>query len=269
MKKITIIGVGNMGKAIAAGLLKQKAVLPRDLMLSSHRLLDMKEFKKMGVSVTTDNKVAARNSGVVVLAVKPLALAAVLMEIRSVINKGQVIVSVAAGVTINTVKKAIGRNQPVVRVMPNLGAQVGESMSVWTKSKEVTSRQTRMIKRILKAIGQEYYVRNEKVIDKITVISGSGPAYVFYLAELLEVASLKLGLHKELARLLSRQTLIGSVEILKDSKKQFQMLRKEVTSKGGTTEAAFEVIDKSEFEKIFTKAIRAAYKKTQKMKHST
>ncbi|MBU0598346.1 pyrroline-5-carboxylate reductase [Patescibacteria group bacterium] len=263
MKIITIIGIGNMGRGIAMGLLRKKIVSPSNLILSNRTLSRLKEFKKLGVGVRTDNKTAAQNSGMIILAVKPQVLTAVLKEIKPVISKKQVIISAAAGVTIKTIKKTISHDQPVVRVMPNLGAQVGESMSVWTKSKEVTNRQTKMIKRILKAMGQEHYVSHEKIIDKITAISGSGPAYVFYLAELLEKSGMKLGLNGKLASLLARQTLIGSSKILSSSQKSYKILRKEVTSKGGVTEAAFRVIDDSEFEKIFIKAIRVAHKRAK------
>lgn len=259
MKKITIIGIGHMGRAIARGLLRKKVISPGNLILSSRTISGLNGFKKRGVRVTGDNKAAAKNSEIIILSIKPQIFPAVLKEIRPVISKKQVIISVAAGVTIKTIKKTISRNQPVVRVMPNLGVQVGESMSVWVKSKEVNNRQSQVVKKILKAIGREFYVNSEILIDKITAISGSGPAYVFYLTELLEKSGLKFGLNRELASLLARQTLVGSSIILKNSKKPARVLRQEVTSKRGVTEAAFEVINKSEFEKIFITAIRAAY----------
>lgn len=264
-KSIAIIGVGNMGKAIAHGLLWKKVVLARNLILSNPSVEKLQNFEKLGVTVTSENKIAAQKANVIILAVKPQTLPSVLKEIQSVISKKQLLISIAAGFEIKTIKRLLGKGQPVVRVMPNLCAKVGLSISCWVKSKEVTNHQAKDVKKILQAIGKEISLEKESLLDQITAISGSGPAYVFYLAELLEKSALKLGLDKKLAEVLAKQTLIGSVKLLENSNKSAKILREEVTSKGGTTEAAFKKINQMKFDEKFVGIIRAAYKRAKEL----
>lgn len=248
--KIAVIGVGNMGQAIVSGLLKQKLVLKKNLFLSNS---------------SEDNKGVAENSDIIILAVKPQQINQVLLRIKDVVSIKQLIISIVAGVEIKTIKKLLNRNQRVVRVMPNLNAVIGKSVSVWARSKEVTKDQSKLVKTIISCLGQEILINNESELDKVTAISGSGPAYVFYLAELLDQAAVIIGLERKIATKLAIYTLIGSAYLLENTDKHPGILRSEVTSKGGTTEAAFKEFAKGGLDKVFLKGIKAAYKRAQEL----
>jgi len=245
-KKIAIIGLGNMGRAIKDGVLKKKLITKDQLLISNEQLT---------------NKIVAKQSDILIIAVKPQAMKVVLKEIRNVISKNILIISIAAGVEIKIIEKILGKEQHVIRVMPNLCAKVNQSISCWVKNKNVRDEDVGIFKKIFQSIGQEFELKNENLLDQVTAISGSGPAYVFYLAELLAKSAMKTGLDKKLANKLVLQTLTGSSIYLNESKELPQVLRQKVTSKGGTTEAAFNKILNSEFENIFLSAIKSAYKR--------
>jgi len=264
-KTIAIIGVGNMGSAIAHSLLRKKVIPAKNLILSNPSLEKLIHFKQLATIITAVNKNAVERADIIILAVKPQTLTPVLQEIKSAVSKNKLIISIAAGFELKTIKKILGVQQSVVRVMPNLCARVSKSMSCWVKSKEVTNEQSMEVKIILQAIGKECLLEEENLLDQVTAISGSGPAYVFYLVELLEKSALKLGLDKKLANMLATQTVVGSVRLLENSKKSVKILREEVTSKGGTTEAAFKKFNKSRFEIIFINAVRAAYLRAREL----
>ena len=139
-------------------------------------------------------------------------------------------------------------------------------MSVWVKNERVKKEQVSSVRKILQAVGKEVYIENENLLDVVTAISGSGPAYIFYLAELCETSGVKLGLGRKLAKLIAHQTLSGSAKLLEKSLKSARTLRKEVTSKGGTTEAAFDTMNKSGFKKIFFSAIKSACKRAKELR---
>lgn len=264
-QKLAIIGVGNMGGAIASRLLAKKTIAPENLILYDPHSSGLSSFKDQGVKVLSGLKEALGQSDIILLAVKPQVFPDLLPEIKKFIKKDQLIISIAAGIPVSFIKNLIGENQPVIRVMPNLNAMVGASMSVWVKSPEVTSDQVLFTKKILQAIGREVYLSDESLIDAATAVSGSGPAYVFYLAELLESNARDLGFSDEEARVLSRQTIIGSAEFLKNSGKSPKELRLNVTSKGGTTEAAFTVFDSINLRSVFNKGIKAAWQRAKQL----
>jgi len=170
-----------------------------------------------------------------------------------------------AGITIGTLQNILGKNTAVVRVMPNLAAKVGKSMSVWVKSGQVSDTQSAAAKTILESIGTQLEMRNENMINAATAISGSGPAYVFYLAQLIENGAVDLGFSRKNARLLTEQTLIGCAELLKTTGKSAEDLRAAVTSKGGTTEAGLSVLEKDDLQNTVLKAIQAAFERAKQL----
>ncbi len=245
-KKIAIIGLGNMGCAIRDGILKKKLINKNYLFVSNKQLT---------------NKIVAGQSDILIIAVKPQVMKSVLEEIKEVVSKNKLIFSIAAGVEIKIIEKILGKEKRIIRVMPNLCAKVNQSISCWVKNKNVSNKDTKIFKKIFQSIGTEIELKSENLLDQVTAISGSGPAYFFYLAELLTKSAMEIGLDKKLAYKLVSQTLVGSSEYLKKSKESPEALRKKVTSKGGTTEAAFSKISNSEFESIFLSAIESAYKR--------
>lgn len=260
-KEITIIGGGNMGQAVARGLLAQNVITSSNLTLSNPNLAKLSVFRDLGVKLESDNSSAIKESETLILAVKPQIMASVLNEIRNNVAESQLVISLAAGISLNTIRQGLLHNQAVIRVMPNLGAQLGQSMSVWVKNEFVNIDQIQQVKSILNSIGKEIEVQTEDEIDKATAISGSGPAYIFYLLEVLEDSAKKLGFSDEVARSLARQTLIGSTEVIVSSDKSAKELREQVMSKGGTTESAFKEFRRRGLGAILSRGINAAYKR--------
>lgn len=265
-KKITIIGAGNMGPAIARGLTINKLMDASHITLCDPDADRLRELiRELGVEAYTDNSEGSENADIIILAVKPNLIKAVCEELKSSLKK-QVILSVAAGITISSIQKWLGKKKhPIVRVMPNTPSQIGVGMSGWTTTSEVTERQKQTVMQILQALGDEVYFETEEAIDLVTALSGSGPAYFFYFVEVLARAGEKLGLSKKQAEHLARQTAYGAIELLKRSEKTPQNLREEVTSKGGTTEAALNVMKKEGLEDIIEKALQTAVKKAKQI----
>lgn len=249
-KKIAIIGLGNMGRAIRDGILKKKLINKNQLFVSNKQ---------------SANRLVANQAGILIIAVKPQVIINVLKEIKDVISKDKLIISIAAGAEIKTIEKFLGKEQPIIRVMPNLCAQINQSISCWIKNKNVSNKDIKIFKKIFQSIGQEIELKNENLLDQVTAISGSGPAYFFYLTELLEKTAIKIGLDQKLSKILTKQTFIGSAELFKNSNLSVEDLRNAITSKGGTTEAAFEKIYNSKFKNIFFLAIKSAYNRAIKL----
>lgn len=247
LHKIAIIGLGNMGRAIFSGLITSGNFRKEDFLFSNNK---------------NSNIRAAKNADIIILAVKPEAILGVLGNIKSCLTKDKLLISVAARISVSDIQQSLGFNCPVVRVMPNICASVGESMSCWVKSNEVSASQTKKVKTILESIGEETMLNDEKFFSAVTVISGSGPAYFLYLAELFCDFSREMNLELELSMKLIKQTISGVAQMLSESDKSIQSLRKEITSKGGTTEAVFDFLNKKKFGEIFLKALSSGYKKT-------
>ncbi len=263
--KISFIGGGNMGEAmlnaiLAKGLNSKEEATVSDISQSRREHLK----QKYGITVTDDNRQAVSQGDVVVLAIKPQNLAEVMAKIKSTFNSPQLVLSIIAGARINTLCHGLSYRR-VVRVMPNTPAQIGEGMSVWTATPEVTDEQRKWAASILGAMGRELYVEDEKYIDMATAVSGSGPAYVFLLAEALAGAAVKIGLSYDVARELVEQTVLGSAKFMQHSDKLPAELRRMVTSPGGTTSAALAELEKGRFTELITEAVNAAYHRAREL----
>lgn len=243
-KRIAIIGYGNMGKAIAHGLLEKKIIKKTSLIISNS---------------SSENKEAVIKSQIIILCVKPQDMISVIAGITDITIIDKLFISIAAGISITTIQNYLGSASKIIRVMPNLCTRVGESMSCWIKNKQVTLHDTIIVKAILGAFGRQLEMKNENDLNKVTAISGSGPGYFFYFIEAFIEASRSLGLDDETSKLLVMQTLKGSLLTLFQTETNVEELRKQVTSKGGTTESAISVFEKREFKQIFYKAVQSAY----------
>ena len=211
-----------------------------------------------------DNKLSGfQNSDLIILAVKPQQAEVALGNLPKA-KIDQVFLSIMTGVSIKKISNLVN-SKKVARVMPNTPARIGSGMSVWTAAGLFKAEKS-FIKRILQSLGQELEVSSEDLIDKATAVSGSGPAYVFDFASHLIVAAQELGFNEKQARQLVGQTIIGAGSLLIMSEESASDLRKKVTSKGGTTEAAFKVIDKAKLNKIYSKALKVAYKRARELR---
>lgn len=200
-----------------------------------------------------------KNCDAFVLAVKPQDFGTLCTSIKADLSK-KIAISIMAGVSINKISKGL-KVSKVVRVMPNLPLKVGKAISGWKASKNVTAKEKLFVKKLLSAFGEQIEVDNEEKLNMITALSGSGPAYFYYLAEILESKALDFGFNKKDAEKIAKNTLVGSAELLESMNLSAKELREKVTSKGGTTEAALKSLDKDNFPKIFKKALDAANKR--------
>jgi pyrroline-5-carboxylate reductase len=262
--KITILGGGNMGQAIARALKEKFEVNAAEIMVSDIDPKKLEDLRELEIDITDKNIKAVDNANVVILAVKPQHLDELLKEIKPHLKENQILLSIAAGVKISKIKD-LTDNKNIVRVMPNLPAQIGEGASVWTASPDMDIEEKDVIKDILKCFGKEFEVENEDQIDIATALSGSGPAYVFYFMECLANGAAFLGMPEGLAVNLAKQTLLGASKFADISSDTLEELRKKVTSKGGTTEAALKYLDQHDFKKILTYAVKSAYDRAKEL----
>jgi pyrroline-5-carboxylate reductase len=263
--KIAFVGGGNMGEAMLAAVLAKSLAKPEAISvsdISQPRLDDLK--KRYSVAVTSDNTEAVSGKDVVILAVKPQTLPELMKELKGKLASNQLVLSIIAGAKIKTISGGLA-HQAIVRAMPNTPAQVGEGMSVWTATTDVSQEQKQSAKAILGAMGRELYVEDEKYLDMATAVSGSGPAYFFLMVEALVEAAVEIGLTPDMAQELVVQTMLGSGKFIKSSGEAPAELRRKVTSPGGTTAAALEQFEKGNFNELVKKAVRAAYERAQEL----
>jgi pyrroline-5-carboxylate reductase len=263
--KVAFIGGGVMGEVILSAVLDKGLASPQDVSVS-----DVSEARqhyleqKYAVTALGDNRQVAGRGDIVVLAIKPQNLTEVMAGLNGRFVPAQLVLSIVAGARIATLSHGLSHRR-IVRVMPNTPARIGEGMTVWTATDEVTEQQREQAGAILSAMGKEIYVDDEKYIDMATAVSGSGPAYVFLFVEALVEAARHIGLPRDMAQKLVLQTLTGSGHFLEKSGKEPSELRKMVTSPGGTTAEALAQFEKGQFTELVKRAVEAAYKKAQKL----
>lgn len=265
MKKIGIIGCGNMGEAILKGIVSNKVVSHRNIFISDVDSRKLNRIKKVyNVEATFNNSMVTKASDLIIMAVKPQQMDSALSSISECLNNKKLLVSIAAGVTVKRISSIIGDDIPIVRVMPNMPALIGMGFSAISFSEGVDKSFVKFTKAIFDSIGEVLEVK-EKDLDTITAISGSGPAYFFYLVERLIKSGIKLGLAPETAKKAAIKTALGSIELLNRTEEDPSILRKKITSKGGTTEAAFKVFKKRGLDRIIQNGIKAAKDRSKKL----
>ncbi len=260
--KIAFIGGGAMGEAMVKCLLIGKVATPQDVVVSDVSRLRC-EFlsREYGVSTLVDNRRAVENADLIILAVKPQNLPRIMGEIKG-LGREQLVLSIVAGATLSSLCQ--GLNHPfVVRAMPNMPAQIGEGVTIWTASAETIQKQRELARTIVRALGKEIYVDDEKYLSMATALSGSGPAYVFLFIEALVDAGVHIGLPRGTARELVLQTVFGSTRVVEKTDKHPADLRNMVTSPGGTTTEALLQLEKGGFRSLLLEAVAAAYKKAE------
>ncbi len=263
--KIAFIGGGNMAEAILSAVLAKGLAEAADITVSD--ISDEKRGllkQKYQVAVTDDNAGAVKGKEIVVLAVKPQVLTEVAAQLKGRLKPGQLVISILAGKSIQTLSSSLGHNC-IVRSMPNTPAQIGEGMTVWTATSQVQVLQKGWTASILGTMGAEVCVDDEKYLDMTTAVSGSGPAYLFLWVEAMTEAAVKLGFAPEVAQKLVMQTLLGSAHLLQKSGKSPAELRRMVTSPGGTTAEAIATFEKGGFKALVDQAVTAAYEKARKL----
>lgn len=259
MKTIGIIGAGNMGSAIASRIRHKYRVLICDS--DTSKLTQLKRKYKIPAKSLGE---LVKASQVIILAVKPQDFDTVLAEVKAHLDSSKLVVSIAAGITTLYIEKRLSGKTRVIRTMPNMPAQIGEGITAVARGQYATPADVKLTGQIFNYVGQAVVVK-EEMIDAITAVSGSGPAYVFLFVECLLKAARAVGLDEKLARPLAMQTLLGSAHLLAQSPDDAPTLRAKVTSKGGTTQAAMDVFFDRKIDVIFVEALAAAKRRAKEL----
>jgi pyrroline-5-carboxylate reductase len=260
---ISFIGSGIMAEAMIKGLLRQSLVEPEHIYASGPRPERGYELRQLyAINVTTDNRQAARAGEIVVLSVKPQIMPTVLPELHGEIRPEALVLSIAAGVPIRRIGEGLN-HRGIVRSMPNTPAQIGEGMTVWTATPEVSEVQREQARLMLGALGEEMFVDDEGYLDMATALSGTGPAYVFLFMEALIDAGVHMGFSRRVASQLVLQTMQGAVAFARRSMLHPVELRNMVTSPGGTCAEALYQLEKGSIRTVISKAVWAAYQKSK------
>jgi pyrroline-5-carboxylate reductase len=264
--RIAFIGGGHMSTALVGGLLA-RGVAAGDVSVADPSVAQLERLHRdFGVHVTSDNVAAVRDADLVVLAVKPQDMAAVARNLADEIAAHRrTVVSVAAGIRLESLTHWLGGGGPLVRAMPNRPALIGAGITAAYASAEVEPAERRAVERVLSAVGPLVWLDDEAQMDAVTAVSGSGPAYFFLLVEALEEAGAALGLPRDTARLLAVHTALGAGRMAAESADPPALLREQVTSRGGTTAAAVAILEAADIRGLLNRAVGAAARRSAEL----
>ena len=257
--KIAVIGVGNIGGAMLGGILKSHLATPGDVVVTdaSEELRRKMEEQWRVRALGTDNRKAAAGRDVVILAVKPHIVPAVLHEIRDVLRANQIVISVAAGVPLSLYESVLGQRIPLFRAMPNMPVVVEEGATAVAGNGATTAEQRKVVEKIFGALGWVVFVE-ESQLDAVTGLSGSGPAYIYMVIEALIDGGKKMGLSQDVATRLTEQTVLGAAKLVRETKLHPAVLRDAVVTPGGTTIAAMHELERHGLRAMLISAVETA-----------
>lgn len=263
--KIGIIGLGNMGSALAQGL-KEADVFPASDVfifdIDKNRLNTLSQ--KLGFTKASSNQALVAKSQGIILAVKPKDVAKVLEETKKNWTDDKYLISIAAGITISFLERKVNQPLPIIRAMPNTPGQIGAGITAFSLGKSGEAQHKEIARKIFRTLGEVVEV-DEEAMDLVTALSGSGPAYFFLIMEALVETGQGLGLKKNLVQTLVKETAWGAAKLARSRSESLSQLRKKVTSPGGTTEAALKVFEKFQLKKIIFEAVEAAKNKSKEL----
>jgi pyrroline-5-carboxylate reductase len=258
-KRVAVLGAGNIGSALIGGMLKS-GITDQDHLFATVRSQTHAEevAEKFGIRVTAGgNREAAQQAEVIILAVKPTTLPEVLQEIRDVLRKDQVLISLAAAVPISLIHKLIEQRIPIFRAMPNIPVVIREGATALASNGEASAGHRRLVETIFRSVGIVCMV-DEELMHAVTALSGSGPAYVYMVIEALIDGGLKMGLSREIATRLTEQTVLGAAKLVQETMLHPAILRDQVITPGGTTISAIHELEKHGLRSMLISAIETA-----------
>jgi pyrroline-5-carboxylate reductase len=263
---VGFIGGGNMATALIKGFINAGMYPARQLCASDVDAAKRAQLKRqLRVEALADNASVVQRAKVIVLAVKPQIMDAVLAEIRAHVTPAHVAISIAAGIPTQRLEAGLGNGARVVRVMPNTPALLGKGIAVAVRGRYATASDERLAVRLLRAVGKAIAVDDERLLDAVTGLSGSGPAFVYLFAEGLIAGGIQAGLAPELATTLALQTMRGAAAMLQDTGETPQRLREMVTSPGGTTLAGLSELGRHGFIEAVTQAVVVATRRSAQL----
>ena len=259
-----LIGGGNMAEAIVRAAIDNELIIPGHIIMSDPVPERRALFADMGVKAVEENAAVVSDADHVMLAIKPQTLPDIAGDLQGINPEKQIIISIMAGITTHRIEQAIGKPSRIIRVMPNTPLLVGLGMSAIALGENAHMGDEVLAMGIFDAAG-EAVVLDEEYLDAVTAVSGSGPAYVFFLAEAMTEGARAAGLSGNIPELLTRQTILGAAQLLKDSEDSAKTLRERVTSPGGTTEAAIKHLGKAKTRAAIVAAIQRATDRSREL----
>ena len=266
MKKIGFVGAGNMAGALMRGLLRAGQYSPNDIWASDPVDVQVRRLKRLHkIETTRENRALVRGSQTIILAVKPQSMAAVLDEIRPEVNPRKLFISIAAGFPLRRLEAGLGGQARVVRVMPNTPALVGKGVSVAVAGTKALPQDLKQTLKLFKAVGEAVSITGEDLLDAVTALSGSGPAFVYLFAECLVEGGVRGGLPQNLAAQLAHATIGGAAAMLSESGLSTRELREMVVSPGGTTAAGLGALETHHFREAVIAAVETATRRAREL----
>lgn len=255
---IAFIGAGNMASSLIGGLIAD-GYSPKHIWASNLLVEKLQQLEtQFGIHTTSDNLMAAENADVLVLSVKPQILHEVATELAPLLQRRRpLIISIAAMIPMRLLEQWLGADLAIVRCMPNTPALIGCGATGMFANANINPQQHSIAENIMRAVGLTVWIEQEKMMDIVTALSGSGPAYFFLTIEALQHAAIKLGLPHDAARLLTLQTALGAARLALETNTEITELRQQVTSPGGTTERAVAVLEQGQLRELYLQALKA------------
>jgi pyrroline-5-carboxylate reductase len=265
-KIIAIIGAGNMGDALVSGLLASGSSKPKNIICSDIRQDKLDQFKSnYKVRTTTSNLKAVSEADIIIYAVKPQIMAAVLIETAAKLDMSKLVISIAAGVPLEAMESCIEKDLRLIRVMPNIAAAVKEAATAIAAGAHATKEDIKLAMQIFNSIGKCIFLKENYLMDAITGLSGSGPAYIFLIVDALADAGVKMGLSRQDSLFLAAQTLLGAAKLLMETKEHPGQLKDKVTSPGGTAIAGLATLESGGLRTTLINAVEAATKRSREL----
>ena len=263
---LTFIGGGNMAGSLVGGLISDGWDPARIRVADADPGQRERMAARHQVATTPDNAAAVSDADVVVLAVKPQVLQDVASDLSAALAQQRpLVISIAAGIREATLRSWLGENTAIVRAMPNTPALVQSGATALYANTRVTDQQRSLAESILRAVGLVIWIEDEDLMDAVTALSGSGPAYFFLFMEAMQAAGMELGLPADTARLLTLQTAFGAARMALESPEDAGTLRRHVTSPGGTTEAAINILQQGELQDLVRRALQGAAERSKEL----
>jgi pyrroline-5-carboxylate reductase len=263
-KKIAVLGVGKIGEALIRGLVERGGVAASDIAGSAGREESLERLRALGIRAASSNAEAAAGADVVIIATKPSVVPAVLADVRGQVAAATLVVSVAASVTTRALEAGLGGSPAVVRAMPNTPCLLGEGMSVLTKGRHATDAHLALARELFDAVGRTA-VLDEKLMDAVTGLSGSGPAYIYLVIESLAEAGVKVGIPRDVSTLLSAQTVLGAARMVLELGEHPALLKDAVTTPAGCTVDGLLELEEGKLRVTLIKAVVRATERAREL----
>jgi pyrroline-5-carboxylate reductase len=265
-KKICIIGTGNMGEALVSGLISSGSSSPKNIICTDVREAKLKAIQQeYGVQTTTHNLEAVNQSDIIIYAVKPQIMAAVITETADKLDMSKLVISIAAGVPMAAIESCLNKELRLIRVMPNIAASVKEAATAVAAGKNARKEDIQLAMAIFDSVGKTVFLEENYLMDAITGLSGSGPAYIFLIVEALADAGVKVGLARQDALFLSAQTVLGAAKLLMETQEHPGQLRDKVTSPGGTAIAGLATLEEGGLRTTLINAVEVATNRSREL----